>query len=67
MEFYLEQVRFVLDSNHCLPYGRANARLKTAQFPFDAHSRITAIGFPHFSRFGVPRDLAIKLEQITAT
>jgi hypothetical protein len=44
-------------------YGRATARLKAADFLFEGRS-IAAIGFPHFSRFGVPSDLGPRLAQL---
>lgn len=47
-----------------VPYGRATARLKAADFLIDDRP-VTAIGFPHFSRFGVPPDLDRKLEQLS--
>lgn len=44
-------------------YGRARAKLKTANFQFDGRT-VSAIGFPHFSRFGVPNDLDARLQEL---
>lgn len=44
-------------------YGRAHAKLKTADFQFDGRI-VSAIGFPHFSRFGVPNDLDARLKEL---
>jgi hypothetical protein len=44
-------------------YGRGHAKLKAADFQFDGRT-IFAIGFPHFSRFGVPNDLHALLQEL---
>lgn len=46
-----------------IDYGRGKSKLKAADFQFDGRT-VSAIGFPHFSRFGVPNDLGARLKEL---